>query len=145
MTPGLARGPPFPTKAKKGAVVAAASVQKPSVPKWVGICEIDVSSLQQVQGAKGHAVRGQHWEGDEIWVWSQSGNGGTAAPEQINGWDVNDETTMVSSGVKHLSVDDDEEEDSPGGVPVGDAVEEKHSYEPHNKVVEARTPSHTRK
>lgn len=136
MTPGLTRGPPFPTKAKKGAVVAVASVQKPSVPKWVGTCEIDVSSLQQVQGAKGHAVRGQHWEGDEIWVWSQSGIGGTAAPEEINGWDINDEATNVSSGVKHLSVEDDDDEDSPGGVPVGDAVEEKSSYEPHNKDVE---------
>lgn len=140
MTPGLTRGPPFPTKAKKGAVVAVASVQKPSVPRWVGVCEIDVSSLQQVQGAKGHAVRGQHWEGDEIWAWSQSGKSGTAAPEEIDGWDVNEATTAVSSGVQHLYVDDDdeeeEEEDSPGGVPVGNAGEEKTSYEPHNEFVE---------
>ena len=136
MTPGLTRGPPFPTQAKKGAVVAVASVQKPSVPKWVGVCEIDVSSLQQVQGAKGHAVRGQHWEGDEIWAWSQSGKSGTAAPEEINGWDVNDERMPITSGVQHLSVVDDDEEDSTGGVPVGDAGDEESSYVPHNEYIE---------
>ncbi|EOD52216.1 putative rna binding protein ligatin protein [Neofusicoccum parvum UCRNP2] len=56
MTPGLQNGPPFPQKAKKGAVVAVASLESPTVPVTVGVCEIDVSALQQVQGARGHAL-----------------------------------------------------------------------------------------
>ncbi|KKY28727.1 putative translation machinery-associated protein [Diplodia seriata] len=42
MTPGLQNGPPFPQKAKKGAVVAVASLENPTVPVAVGVCEIDV-------------------------------------------------------------------------------------------------------
>ena len=70
MTPGLAGGPPFPKEATKNAVAAVASIENPSVPKVVGICEIDIGSLSQVQGAKGHALRSEHWEGDELWAWS---------------------------------------------------------------------------
>ena len=50
MTPGLAGGPPFPERAKKGTVVAVASTERPSVPMMVGWCEIDVSALGKVQG-----------------------------------------------------------------------------------------------
>lgn len=135
MTPGLTRGPPFPAKATKGAVVAVASIQKPSVPQWVGVCEIDVAALQQVQGAKGHAVRGQHWAGDEIWAWSPTGKAGEAAPEQIDGWDADHSSESIASGVEHLSIQDEDDGEA-GGVRLDDANEEKRVYEPHNKHVE---------
>ena len=135
MTPGLTCGPPFPAKAKKGAVVAVASLQKPSVPHWVGVCEIDVASLQQVQGAKGHAVRGQHWTGDEIWAWSPSGKAGAAAPEQIDGWNVDDSTAAISSGVKDMEVEDDDNEED-GGIGSSSTTQEKTIYEPRNEYVE---------
>ena len=135
MTPGLARGPPFPAKATKGAVVAVASLQKPSVPQWVGVCEIDVASLQQVKGAKGHAVRGQHWTGDEIWAWSPSGKPGAATPEQIDGWDVDDSTAAINSGVKDMEVEDDDNEED-GGIRLSSTTQEKTAYEPRNDYVE---------
>jgi len=134
MTPGLTRGPPFPAKAMKGAIVAVASVQKPSVPQWVGTCEIDVASLQRVQGAKGHAVRGQHWAGDEIWAWSPSRKAGEASPEHIDGWDVSQDAGSITSGVEHLAIDDPDDSEA-GGVSL-DTIEGTQSYEPHNKHVE---------
>ena len=87
MTPGLQRGPPFPAKAKKDSIVAVASLENPSVPLMVGVCKIDISSLQQVQGLKGHAVEGIHWSGDEIWAWSQTGKPGADMPDPIEAWD----------------------------------------------------------
>lgn len=134
MTPGLTGGPPFPAKATKGAIVAVASIQKPSVPQWVGTCEIDVASLQQVQGTKGHAVRGQHWAGDEIWAWSPSGKAGETSPEQIDGWDVSTDAGSLHYDVEHLVIDDPEDSEA-GGVSV-DISEITPSYEPHNKHVE---------
>ena len=132
MTPGLA-GPPFPSKATKGAVVAVASLEKPSVPMVVGICEIDVASLQRVQGAKGHAVKGQHWAGDEIWAWNQTGKSGEDAPEQIEGWDAGE--ASINAGVKDISIDDSED-DSSGGVAVGSTGERKQESEPPNQYVD---------
>lgn len=87
MTPGLANEPPFPQRAVKGAVVAVASVDKHSVPVFVGICEIDVSALGEVQGTKGQAVRGLHWEGDELWTWSSASRPGRPSPDYLEGWD----------------------------------------------------------
>lgn len=113
MTPGLARGPPFPPKAMKTAIVAIASIEKPSVPRVVGECDIDIASLERVQGAKGHAVRGHHWDGDEIWAWSQGGKPGISPPDEIEGWDLNRDAGKLSKGVEDLSVDDQEDE---GGV-----------------------------
>jgi translation initiation factor 2D len=72
MTPGLWGGPPWPHGAKKNAIVAVASTERPSVPVWLGVCEIDVSALGNVQGVKGKAVDGIHWAGDEIWSWTSS-------------------------------------------------------------------------
>ena len=119
MTPGLA-GPPFPAKAKKGAIVTVASLENPSVPVAVGTCEIDVSALQRVQGAKGHAVGTFHWAGDEIWSWSTSGKPGKDPPEEIEGWDVQeDDAGEVAEGLKNLDLD----EDAGGGVSLT-AVEE---------------------
>ena len=136
MTPGLA-GPPFPSKATKGAVVAVASLEKPSVPMVVGICEIDIASLQSVQGAKGHAVKGQHWAGDEIWAWSPSGKSGRDAPDQIDGWDVDE--GAISAGARKISLDDDDdddEDDSAGGVALDVSEERQSQSEPHNQHVE---------
>ena len=103
MTPGLARGPPFPKKATKYSTVAVASLEVPSVPLVVGSCEIDVCALAEVRGAKGHAVRSLHWTGDELWAWSQAGKSGVPAPVHIKGWD--DENQEESSNL-HKSVAD---------------------------------------
>ncbi|EXJ93506.1 hypothetical protein A1O1_01898 [Capronia coronata CBS 617.96] len=115
MTPGLVGGPPWPEKAKPGAVVAVAGLEHPSVPVWVGVCKIDVSSLGRVQGAKGAALEGVHWERDEIWNWSQTGSGGRAAPERIEGWEL--EMASIGDGVGQLDLDDDDEDgQEEGGV-----------------------------
>ena len=132
MTPGLA-GPPFPSRATKGAVVTVASLEKPTVPMVVGVCEIDVSSLQKTQGAKGHAVKGQHWAGDEIWAWSQTGKSGGDAPEVIEGWDTNE--GGIDAGVQNLSIDDSED-DSHGGVSVPHTDDQKQERELPNPYVE---------
>ena len=83
MTPGLAGGPPFPEKTRKGSIVAVASIEKPTVPKVIGVCEIDISALGRVAGAKGRAVKSVHWEGDELWAWSNNNSGGRDAPDMI--------------------------------------------------------------
>ena len=106
MTPGLANEPPFPEGAVKGAVVTVASVDKHTVPQFVGVCEIDVSALGEVQGTKGHAVRGVHWEGDEIWNWSSSSRPGKPAPEYLAEWD--DEVPDVEEGVDNLKLEERE-------------------------------------
>ena len=131
MTPGLARGPPFPSKATKDAVVAVASLENPSVPMVVGACEIDVSALRQVQGAKGHAVRGVHWDGDEVWAWSTSGKPGGNAPEHIEGWDIEDEASDMSREVEGLHLEDPEEApengQDDGGVALDGTTERAHN------------------
>ena len=83
MTPGLA-GPPFPKTAKKGAVVAVASLDSPTVPVVVGTCVIDVCDLQTTRGVKGHAVETFHWAGDDLWDWSTSGRPGTTPPNELS-------------------------------------------------------------
>jgi translation initiation factor 2D len=118
MTPGLAGGPPFPAKAKKGAVVAVASAQSPTVPLMVGVCEVDVSALGRVQGAKGHAVQNIHWSGDELWSWSATGNSGREAPSQLAGWfEDEDEVEDLKAQTAALDLQDDED-DMDGGVPL---------------------------
>ena len=133
MTPGLANDPPFPERAKKGAVVAVASLDRQTVPLFVGLCEIDISALGEVQGTKGHAVRGLHWEGDELWAWSSSPRPGRPAPEYIEGWDdeANDE---MEGGVAALNLEEKEEvppADDVGDAPV--AEEEPMEKEPTTK------------
>ena len=135
MTPGLA-GPPFPSRAIKGVIVAVASLEKPSVPMFVGVCEIDIASLQKVQGLKGHAVRGQHWAGDEIWAWSPIGKSGGDAPEFIEGWDANE--ASVDAGMQSLSIDSEEDESS-GGVAVN-VPENRGGGEARNEHVEGEDP-----
>ena len=121
MTPGLAaRRPPFPAKATKNAVVVVASLEKSTVPMVVGVCEIDIASLQHVQGVKGHAVRGEHWAGDEVWAWSQGGLSGQAAPDAIEGWAEEDTSANLEHRMEKASLDDHEgeepDDDGDGGV-----------------------------
>ncbi|KAI9837416.1 MAG: hypothetical protein M1838_004827 [Thelocarpon superellum] len=119
MTPGLARGPPFPAAAVQGAVVAIASLEEPGVPLAVGVCEIDVSALHNVRGEKGRAVSGFQWEGDELWGWSLAGKPGVAAPSRIEGWDVED-TDGLGQDVAQIHLRDHGNED--GGAPLAREV-----------------------
>ena len=111
MTPGLQRGPPFPAKATKGAVVAIASLEAPTVPMAVGTCEIDVSSLEKVQGMKGQAVSTFHWAGDELWSWSTSNKPGRDPPDTLQGWDDDEEEASLAEQTAAVDLDDQE-----GGV-----------------------------
>lgn len=112
MTPGLAGGPPFPEKAKKGAVVAIAATDKPTVPVAVGVCEIDVSALDKVQGSRGHAVENMHWAGDEIWSYSTASRPGQQPPEEIEGWAKVLDARGLTEKVEDLVLEDQDE----GGV-----------------------------
>ena len=136
MTPGLARGPPFPVKATKDSIVAIASLDKPSVPIVVGTCEIDIASLQQVQGSKGHAVRGEHWDGDELWAWSSAGKPGRSAPEHIEGWDADTTNASFREGVEHMAIEDDDDDTEEGGVSLNQEAEQRTVFEPRNEYVE---------
>jgi translation initiation factor 2D len=113
MTPGLQRGPPFPKKATKGAIVAVASLESPTVPVAVGTCEIDINSLQKVQGAKGIAVETFHWAGDEVWSWSSNSNPGIDPPEYLEGWDDEKEDAGLAAETEALNLEDGEED---GGI-----------------------------
>ncbi|KAF2744558.1 hypothetical protein M011DRAFT_449267 [Sporormia fimetaria CBS 119925] len=113
MTPGLQNGPPFPKKATKGAVVAVASLENPTVPMAVGRAEIDISALESVRGMKGHAVETVHWAGDELWSWSPTGNPGLDPPANIEGWaGAGDEDERLTERTKDLRLEEDQE----GGV-----------------------------
>lgn len=107
MTPGLANDPPFDPRAVKGSAVAVASINSHTVPLFVGICEIDVSALGEVQGTKGHAIRGLHWQGDELWAWSSSSRPGRPAPDYLGGWDEESDEA-VEDGVAGMTLDDPE-------------------------------------
>ncbi|KAL8927878.1 MAG: hypothetical protein Q9172_001178 [Xanthocarpia lactea] len=137
MTPGLARGPPFPSKATKGSIVAVASLEKPSVPMVVGVCEIDVASLQQVRGAKGRAVRGEHWDGDEIWAWNHGGAGGGAqAPDEIEGWDKATDVGALAERLNNVAVEDSDDAQNEGGVPIPLTAAQTSSERAKNNYVE---------
>ncbi|KAK7514837.1 uncharacterized protein IWZ02DRAFT_172398 [Phyllosticta citriasiana] len=114
MTPGLQNGPPFPEKAKKGAAVAIASLESPTVPMAVGVCAIDVSALQDVRGAKGHAVKMIQWAGDELWAWSTGGKPGISPPDHIDGWLASQ--SDVEQIQAQLDAADLQDEDENGGV-----------------------------
>ncbi|KAL4780851.1 hypothetical protein BJX76DRAFT_336788 [Aspergillus varians] len=127
MTPGLANEPPFPERAVKGAVVAVASLDRETVPLFVGICEIDVSALGEVQGTKGHAVRGIQWEGDEVWAWSPSSRPGVPAPEYLEGWDEVEEegeAGEIEEGVEGLELEDKDSQEV-GEVDTGEPADEQ--------------------
>ncbi|CBF88269.1 putative RNA binding protein Ligatin/Tma64 [Aspergillus nidulans FGSC A4] len=128
MTPGLANEPPFDERAVKGAVVAVASLDRVAVPLFVGVCEIDVSALGEVQGTKGHAVRGIHWEGDELWAWSPSSRPGVPAPEYLEGWDEVEEEREagIEEKVQGLELEDKDgqEVEADAAEPAHEAAEE---------------------
>ncbi|EMC96296.1 hypothetical protein BAUCODRAFT_470006 [Baudoinia panamericana UAMH 10762] len=113
MTPGLAGGPPFSARAKKGAVAAIASTERPSVPVAVGVCAIEVSALEKVQGQRGHAVENLHWVGDELWSYSPSEKPGRNPPEEIEGWLKESDDRGLGAGTEELDLD---EADGEGGV-----------------------------
>ncbi|KAJ5491150.1 hypothetical protein N7539_002717 [Penicillium diatomitis] len=144
MTPGLANEPPFPERAVKGAVVAVAGLDSHSVPRFVGVCEIDVAALKEVQGAKGHAVRGLHWEGDELWAWSPSSRPGCPAPEYLKGWDEGaSDTEELNAAAEGLGLDETAEEsaelsnETPDGAPVAeDEVTAEQEPEPTTKEID---------
>lgn len=118
MIPGLAYGPPFPSKATKGALVAVASYEKPDVPLLIGTCTVDVAALTAVRGVKGHAVQGFHWEGDEIWNWSPTEKPGVNAPEHIPGWFQDSQNGSLEAKTQDMTIDDSEEEQDGGGVSI---------------------------
>lgn len=124
MTPGLANDPPFDERAVKGAVVAVASLNRHTVPLFVGVCEIDISALGEVQDTKGHAVRGLHWEGDELWAWSSSSKPGQPAPEYLEGWDdeleEDEDVGEIEEGVQGLAVGGDDAVQATGGEEASD-------------------------
>jgi translation initiation factor 2D len=112
MTPGLQRGPPFPKNATKGAIVAIASLEAPTVPMAVGTCVIDVSSLGSTQGMKGHAVETFHWAGDELWSWSTGNKPGRDPPALIEAWDEQeDDDASLAERTAAVDLDDND-----GGV-----------------------------
>ncbi|CCX07225.1 Similar to Translation machinery-associated protein 64; acc. no. Q04600 [Pyronema omphalodes CBS 100304] len=78
MIPGLIA--PFPEGAKLGALVGVADYRRPEVAVAVGVCEVDVSALHEVEGERGRAVRVLHWVGDEVYKW---GGGGGKVPESL--------------------------------------------------------------
>lgn len=130
MTPGLQRGPPFPKGAKKGAIVAVASLEAPTIPMVVGQCEIDVSALDKVQGMKGQAVSSFHWMGDELWSWSSSAKPGMDPPDIIEGWDdKKDEDATLAE--RTAAVDLDEEG---GGVSLDSAPTQRSDLEQNQEI-----------
>lgn len=128
MTPGLANEPPFPSGAVKGSVVAVSSLDSPTVPLFVGVCEIDVAGLGDVQGTKGHAVRGLHWEGDELWSWSSSSRPGQPAPEFLEGW--SEETRDVEETLENLKLEDKDREGQGKGITMHQETPETVEDEP---------------
>ena len=121
MTPGMARGPPFPDRAKKGAIVAVASMENPSVPVALGKCEIDISGLTQVQGAKGRAVENLHWLGDELWDYSPTSRPGQKPPEYLEGWTQVLNSQSITQDADALTLDDRDEN---GGVSLNNGLDQ---------------------
>ncbi|KAI9700115.1 MAG: hypothetical protein M1836_002649 [Candelina mexicana] len=139
MTPGLL-GPPFPSGATKGALVAIASPDNSSVPMVVGVCAIDIRALKAVQGEKGRAVRVVHWDGDELWAWSAGAKTGGAAPEYIKGWGLDEDTEVenATKGVSRLHTQDDDGESGhdDGGVALRSYMEHSVGTKERNQHVE---------
>ncbi|KAL4790054.1 hypothetical protein BDV19DRAFT_373048 [Aspergillus venezuelensis] len=132
MTPGLANEPPFDQRAVKGAVVAVAGLDRETVPLFVGVCEIDVSALGEVQGTKGHAVRGLQWEGDELWAWSPSSRPGVPAPDYIEGWDeviVKADAGELVEAIEELELENKEAQEAEAEA-VADAAADGQVEEP---------------
>ncbi|KAI9845626.1 MAG: hypothetical protein M1837_004600 [Sclerophora amabilis] len=136
MIPGLAFGPPFPAAATKGSIVAVAQIENPTVPLFVGICEVEVAKLSVVQGEKGRAVRGLHWEADELWAWSSTGKPGSNPPERIEGWAKHhDVVDGLDKNLEQLTTQEDEDGVG-GGVSLKAPGNHSSSPQGHNEFVE---------
>ncbi|GAB7365428.1 hypothetical protein MBLNU230_g6505t1 [Neophaeotheca triangularis] len=137
MTPGLAGGPPFPKMAKKGRVVAIAGTDKPSVPIAIGLCDLDVSTLQNVAGVRGRAVENMHWAGDELWSYSTNARPGQAPPAEIEGWTKVLQTRGLVEKTGDMSLDNDGDEDGGVALANGDNIEiaEQQQLLPRNEHV----------
>lgn len=118
--------------------MAIASLNKPSVPTFVGVCEIDVASLGEVQGMKGHAVRGVQWEGDELWAWSVNGRPGQRSPDHVDGW--LDEVRDIDEALNELELEEanGSDDEAPGGVSLGEGGDGEQELEPE---IEEKEPS----
>lgn len=133
MTPGLANDPPFPERAVKGAVVAVASLNRETVPLLIGVCNIDIAGLGNVQGTKGHAIRGVHWQGDELWAWSSSSRPGQQPPGHLEGWDIGveepgedeeEDVDEIQEGVGEMELEEkDNGQADDGDEPLGELPE----------------------
>ncbi|PIA99411.1 Eukaryotic translation initiation factor 2D [Cercospora beticola] len=119
MIPGLFGGPPFPPRARKGAVVAIAALERPSIPVAVGVCVIDVCDLQKVRGEKGKAVENMHFLGDELWSWGHLGKPGQQPPEEVEGRTKILQNRGLLEQVADLDLEDQYEA---GGVALGDSA-----------------------
>ncbi|KAK5071707.1 hypothetical protein LTR64_004514 [Lithohypha guttulata] len=108
----------FDSRATKGAVVAVAGHVSDTVPRWVGISKVDVSTLQD--SATGTAAEGLHWEGDELWTWSALNKGGTAAPSALEGWPSL--KFRIEQNMDNLDLDDDDDDDDDDDGPEGEHV-----------------------
>lgn len=89
MIPGLvkAQKSKWDSRARTGAIVAVAGLEKDTVPLWIGTCQVDVSNIgDDFRGQKGVAVKALHWAGDECWNWRALGSGGQEPPERLEGW-----------------------------------------------------------
>ncbi|KAI5288763.1 hypothetical protein KEM54_004899 [Ascosphaera aggregata] len=128
MIPGLVGGPPFPLGAVKGAIVALASTDKPTVPTFVGICEIDISSLGEVYRQKGHAVKGMQWLGDELWSWGPPGKAGKLAPDHIDGWSHGrlflEDAEAPNDALQGLSLEEPQEKEVEVEAPLGAKIDQ---------------------
>lgn len=122
MIPGLvkARGSKWDQRATKGSVVAVAGMTKDTVPVWVGTCDIDISQLgdENFRSQKGIAVKGLHWEGDDIWNWATiAGAGGKAGPDTVDGW--RGLGAGLDSTIENLTLSDaGQDSGAEGGVPL---------------------------
>lgn len=116
--PGLIRSANgFDQRAVNGAIVAVAGHRTDTVPRWVGKAEVDIRDLPD--NATGSAAEGVHWEGDELWAWHPLGQGGAAAPDNIEGW--TDPAAVLPGQTHDLTLadeDDPEGEHVEGGAPI---------------------------
>ncbi|KAF4978461.1 hypothetical protein FZEAL_5147 [Fusarium zealandicum] len=133
MIPGLVKAPKaqWDSRASTGSVVAVAGMTKDTVPLWVGSCQVDVHTLDDVRGKKGVAVKALHWAGDESWGWRALGSGGQEPPEVLEGW--KGLTERLTAGVEQVSLEDKEDKD---GKETDVADQEEEEREPSTSEVD---------
>ena len=119
------------------------------MPVWVGVCEIDVSTLGNVHGVKGKAVEGLHWAGDQVWSWSLGredvSSGGREVPQSLQGWGQELAEEALATKVANLDLADDKEDarEDGGGVSLRQATDEQHILSTNG--IDAPTSEHEEK